>query len=455
MAVICTRLAGDRSVAHVVRREQPTPRRRRRFRRSGRAADARPGHCRRRSKTSRACARRARRSTWRAGLRASGGPSTRTRRCRSSSRQNPAAPTTRRASRFSGRSTCFARTGRVEVADRESRRRAPRAPRDRERLLAADVRWTYGEVAAAVRELSVPDSCSSATARQLTLIARTRRTGRDAAARARHAARRAAAARGRSPAPGRRGRTRPDRAEAAARHAGGRTARAARRPGRRSCDEEVAPCANVTRSDDCTRAGCLEAEARVRVAEAQIDRAAARRPPRREPVWHVHANGRRFSAARVLRPAVRLEPIRGVFHYVAAGAMVTLPLREPEPGELLPPHEAERAGAAARVDAARLTAQSGDRRGAVARRTRAPGARRLQRGHRALARQNLDVVARRTSLVGSRCSTCSTEQRRYLDVERAYTIVLREAYEARRNAEDGIGRSAMMPPTRDCAVGRR
>ena len=104
---------------------------------------------------------------------------------------------------------------------------------------------------------------------------------------------------------------------------------------------------------------------------------------------------------------------------------------------------AERTGAAARLEAARLTAQSE----IAAARSRDDQARRALDAYSAdviaLARQNLDAVRQTYDLGRGTLLDVLNEQRRYLDVERAYTDVLREAYEAREMSEDGIGRNAM------------
>src|SRR5262245_19340151 len=63
----------------------------------------------------------------------------------------------------------FRKSGRVGVADREVEV-ARHAASDRERTLTADVRLAYGQVAAAVRTLTVTDQLLEATSRQLTLI---------------------------------------------------------------------------------------------------------------------------------------------------------------------------------------------------------------------------------------------------------------------------------------------
>jgi len=58
---------------------------------------------------------------------------------------------------------------------------------------------------------------------------------------------------------------------------------------------------------------------------------------------------------------------------------------------------------------------------------------------RALARQNLNVVSQTYELGRATVFDVLTEQRRYLDVERAFTTALREAYEARQALRRALG----------------
>ncbi len=137
-------------------------------------------------------------------------------------------------------------------------------------------------------------------------------------------------------------------------------------------------------------------------------------------------------------PTGVLEPIRSVFHYVSVGAMVTLPVLNRNQGAVAAA-EAERTGAAARVDASRLSAQSE----IAAARSRDEHARRALDAYSAdamaLARQNLVAVRQTYDLGRGTLLDVLNEQRRYLDVERAYTDVLREAYEAREMLKVALG----------------
>jgi outer membrane protein TolC len=141
---------------------------------------------------------------------------------------------------------------------------------------------------------------------------------------------------------------------------------------------------------------------------------------------------------RGLNPQGAFTPVRGLFHYVSAGAAVTVPLRNQHQGEVASA-QAERDGAAARLNAAQLSAQS---EAAVARvrDERARGAVDIYRsGARDLARQNLDVVSQTYELGRATVFDVLDGQRRYLDIERAYTAALREAYDARTAVRRALG----------------
>ena len=104
------------------------------------------------------------------------------------------------------------------------------------------------------------------------------------------------------------------------------------------------------------RADVQEAEARIRVADAQIDRA------RREGRFDLSLFGSymRMDAGFPqlgLNAQGDLTPVRGLFHYVSAGAALTVPLRNQNQGQVASA-EAERAGATARLNAAQLTAEA-------------------------------------------------------------------------------------------------
>jgi cobalt-zinc-cadmium efflux system outer membrane protein len=330
----------------------------------------------------------------------------------------------------------FRKTGRVGVADREIDV-ARHAVANRERTLAADVRLKYGEVAAAVRTLTVTGQLLAATSRQLTLIASRVEQG------------------GAPPLDRDMLRVEVQRLEADRRIQSGAVERQLVELKRLLGMPPDAPVTvrdsleALVRHDPPPPAGAgepdaainrpdvQEAEARVRVGDAAIDR--ARREGR--PDVSVFGMYMRMDAAfpqQAFSPTGGLEPIRSVFHYVSIGAMVTLPLLNRNQGTVAAA-QAERIGAAAQLEAARLAAQSE----IAAARSRDGHARQALDAYTgdtlSLARQNLDVVRQTYELGRGTLLDVLNEQRRSLDVERAYTDVLREAYEARQALKAALG----------------
>ena len=328
----------------------------------------------------------------------------------------------------------FRKTGRVEVAGREVDV-ARHAAADRERTLAAGVRMKYGDVVAAVRTLEVTEQLLAATSRQRTLIASRVEQG--------------------AAPPLDRDMLRVE----------GRRLEADRLIQIGAVDRELIelkrllgmpPDASVMLRDSlealvrrdpppipagaeggAKRPDVDEAEARVRVGDAEIDR--ARREGRLDvSVFAAYMRMDTGFPQLGLSPAGAFEPVRSVFHYVSVGAMVTLPFENRNQGAVAAA-EAERAGAAAHLEAARLAAQSE----IAAARSRDRHARQALEAYTgdtiALARQNLDVVRQTYELGRGTLLDVLNEQRRYLDVERAYTDVLREAYAARQVLRASLG----------------
>ena len=329
----------------------------------------------------------------------------------------------------------FRKAGRVGVAEREIE--ATRyTVADRERLLAADVRMQYGEVAAAARELTVLDDLFAAASRQHALVA-------------------ARVEQGATP-PLERDMLRVElqRLESERLLQSGAVERALidlkrtlgmpadvslkiRDDLEQLVEREAGVVLPVDSAPNQTRPDVAAAQARVRVADAQIERA------RGEGRVDVNVFGMymRMDAGFPLRAFGNgggLEPIRGLFHYVAAGAAVTVPLRDRNQGAVAAA-QAQRAGASAQLEAARLTAQAE----VAAARVRDEHARQAvaiyTSNARALARQNLTVVGQTYELGRVTVFDVLAEQRRYLDVERSFTNALREAYEARQALRRALG----------------
>jgi cobalt-zinc-cadmium efflux system outer membrane protein len=184
------------------------------------------------------------------------------------------------------------------------------------------------------------------------------------------------------------------------------------------------------------RADVREAVTRVAVADARVERAQA------EGRFDVSlfANYMRMDAGfpqRGFTAGGNLEQIRGVFHYASVGAMITVPVLNRNQGEVAAAR-AEHAGAELAATAARLAAEAE----LAAARTRDEHARRAvgaYSGAQTLARQNLTVVGQSYDLGRVTVFDVLAEQRRYLDVERAYTEALRAAYEARTALNRALG----------------
>ena len=330
----------------------------------------------------------------------------------------------------------FRRSGRVAVADREVGV-SELAVADRERLLAAEVRMRYGDVVGAVRDLAILDELFAATRRQHELL-RSRvdegatppleRDMVDVELRRLESDRLLQA-----------GRT--EAALFELKRVLGMRAEASLAVRdtledlvRRESSAAVPPSATSAALDQ--RADVREAAARIALVDAKIERAEA------EGRFDVSffANYMRMDAGfpqRGFTPDARLERIRGVFHYVSGGAMITVPVLNRNQGEVAAAR-AEHAGAESAYEAARLAADA-ELAAARARDDRARQAVSAYTGAQTLARQNLTVVGQSYELGRVTVFDVLAEQRRYLDVERAYTEALSAAYEARTAVNRALG----------------
>jgi len=328
----------------------------------------------------------------------------------------------------------FRRQGRINTADRELTA-TEFAVADRERLLAASVRLQYGLAAAAARAVQVADDQVTTSRRLLGLVRARIDLGAtpslegdllDVEWRRLEAERLLAAG----------------RADAA-------LVRLKQLMGiapdqslllRQTIEALVADPtveAAIVTSASTVRADVREAEARVTVAEARANQ--ARREAR--PEVSIFGSYMRMDAGfsqQGVNPAGSLERVRGRFNYVAAGAMVTVPLFNRNQGQIAAA-QAERSGAAARRDAAGLAALA---------EVAAAHALDLQArrsvsiyadGVITLARRNLDVVRQTFDLGRATVFDVLAEQRRYLEIEQAYTNALREAWEARTALVRALG----------------
>ena len=331
----------------------------------------------------------------------------------------------------------FRRDKRIDVADRELAT-AQLAVVDRERLLAADVRMRYGHVLAAVRDLMLLDDLLAATQQQYDLL-------------------RSRVEEGASPPLERdlvNVELRRVRAECLLQSA--RTEAAlfelkrvvgmkadATLTVRDMLDTLVQressglPERQSASTTVEARPDVREAAARIEVAEAKIGRA---RAAGRFDV-SVFADYMRMDAGfpqRGFAADGRLERVRGQFNYWSAGAMLTIPLLNRNQGEVAVAN-AERTGAAAAADAARLAAEAE----LASARAVDEHARRAvtlySAGMQTLAQQNLSVVDQSYQLGRITVFEVLAERRRYLDVERGYTEALRAAYEARTALNRALG----------------
>jgi len=334
----------------------------------------------------------------------------------------------------------FRKAGRVAVAERELEA-ARHGVADRERLLRADVRRQYGEVLAATRDLGVMDDVVKTIGRQLGIVRARVDEGAapplerdllDVELRRLEAERLL-----------RLGRT--DAAmfelkrllglDAAAPVTVSDTLEAIVRRDRAASRAAASFGSRVAALSE--RPDIREADARARAAEARVDRA------RREGRFDVRLFGGYMRMEGgfpqlAFGPGGALEPIRGVFHNVAAGAMVMVPLRNRNQGGIAAAR-AEQTAAAARREAAELAAQAE----VAAARAREQRAQRAVAGYatdaRRLARQNLEVVRQTYDLGRATVFDVLAEERRYLETEQALTDTLREAYDARTALERALG----------------
>jgi len=331
----------------------------------------------------------------------------------------------------------FRRSRRVAVAGGD-RAIAARALEDRERLLAAEVRARYGAVLAAIRDLEILEALLQATTEERNLL------------RARVAA----------------GATPPldrdlvevewSRVEAERLRQAGRTEAElielkrwlGLEPGeplRLSGDleplvpDEVPPGADVARDAASVerRPDVQQARARMDTAEARINLA---RQAGRVDLGLFGTYMRMDAGFPQLgfSAAGNLERVRGSMQYVAFGARFVLPVLNRSQGDVQAA-EAERDAAVAMHRAVSLEARSE----VAAARAEAFSAEQAvatyRRGARALARQNLDVVRQSYALGRVTVFEVLAEQRRWLEVERAYTEALRAAWEARTALRRALG----------------
>jgi cobalt-zinc-cadmium efflux system outer membrane protein len=316
----------------------------------------------------------------------------------------------------------FRRRPRVAVANAEVNV-AEHEAADVRRHLAGDVAVAYGEVAAAVRELAIIDEVLAAATKQLELL-RGRVTQGATPALDRDMVdvevRKIQAERlmqvGRS-----------DRALIRLKRLLGMPPEAQLRVSQSL--EELAAALGANGAPSAARPDVLASEARVRAEELRVLAARAESRPEITLFGSYMRMGTGFPQ-QGFAASGELEPVRGQFNYLAAGAMVTLPLWNRQQGSIAAA-AAARAGADARLEATRLTAASEIAEARV-RDEQARSALSLHdSGIRPLARRNLDTVRETYQLGRATIFEVLAEQRRFLEAERAYTEALSEAYVSR------------------------
>jgi outer membrane protein, heavy metal efflux system len=182
----------------------------------------------------------------------------------------------------------------------------------------------------------------------------------------------------------------------------------------------------------------------VRAARTEIDVARARvRKEEAEGRWDASVNVgyQRQDMGYDLRGLTAsggTRPIQDVFHYFGAGVSVVLPVRNRNQGNVAAA-TAEATAAERRHDYALIIAQQ-ELAAALAQHTATRLAAELfDRGVRNVASANLDVIRESYRLGRATLLDVITEQRRYIEIENAYTDVLRQVWDAAVEVERAMG----------------
>lgn len=319
----------------------------------------------------------------------------------------------------------FRRGARVEVAARD-RAVTELSVADRERLLAAEVRERYGELLVAVRDLAVLDGVVASVESQRALLDARVQEGAspaldrdlvDVELRRWQADR--LLQRGRADA----SLVRLKRALGA----GPAEPLKVREPLEVVVGTQRSPAGGDVPAAE-QRPDVRAAEARIRLAEARIER--AKRDGRFDvSLFASYARMDQGFMQRGVSPEGDLARVRGVFNYVSAGAMVMVPLFNRNQGEVAAA-QAGRAAADAEYEAAGLDAAAEIAAARAMDERAREGIRIFADGARSAASRNLETVRQSYALGRATVFDVLAEQRRLLDFERAYTDALRSAYEA-------------------------
>jgi cobalt-zinc-cadmium efflux system outer membrane protein len=324
----------------------------------------------------------------------------------------------------------FRRPARMAVADREIET-AEQISSNQVRVVVNDAKLAYGRAAAAIRDFAVAVNLAEAALREAELLRRSVDEGASAPlardqliveARRLEAARLIAAGRA-------------DAGMIALRRALGLPPEAPLVL-RDTLEDLAALPAAAMSNDVLERPDVLQAVARVRLAEAQVDRARA------EGRVDVSLGGSftRMDSGfpqRGIGPGGDPQRVRGTFQYVAAGATIVLPLWNRNQDGVAAAG-AQRVEAEALLAASELTARS-EIAEASARVKHTREAIAVMAESVVLARKNVDTVRETYELGRATAADALVEQRRYLDTENEYTRTLLEAFEARAAYEFARG----------------
>ena len=330
----------------------------------------------------------------------------------------------------------FRRGPRVTVAERELD--VTRfAVADRERLLAAEVRARYGAALVAIRELAVLDELAAGLRRQLQLVTARASEGaapplerdlldvevrRLVADQRLHAGRVEAALVELKRVIG----LAPDAVLSVRDDLEGVVIRESEANARLASDEVIRGRPDVRAAE--ARASAAEARIRQSASEGRMD-------------FTVFGSYVRMDAGFPqlgFAPGGSLERVRGTFNYVTAGAMIMVPLFNRNQGAVAAAR-AERAGAEAAREAALLQARADMAAARIEEASARDSLAQYRDGVRPAARKNLVVVGETFTLGRATVFDVLNEQRRYLEIERAYTDALRSAFEARTRLQLAAG----------------
>lgn len=325
------------------------------------------------------------------------------------------------------------RNARISVAEREIELRQAEVA-DFERKLAAEVRMKYADAIAAARNLNISEELLTLTRDSHRLIQARVERGKSA------------------PLEQNQVLVEVNRVDAMRINVEGKTVvamfelkktigmppgEALRLRGEFNADQQPAPPGDALRSALAARPDLAAARAAESLAQAQIEQARSEG----KVDASLFANYMRQSmgfGVNGFNAAGALAPVEGIFHYATFGVRLNLPIRNKNQGNI----EAAAAAAAAarsRREFSEIVIRN-EVAAAYARFERAQAALTVYReGVRVPALRNLDVIRQVYTLGQKTLIDYVAEQRRYIDVETAFTEVLKEYYTALVEIERAAG----------------